>query len=112
MPPGLDPGSLPGLPGREPLAPTFVHGAHNPFLDPSLTWDVLPWLVGESKLPVIVKGVLRADDAVRALERGAAAVAVSNHGGRNLDTVPATIDVLPRIVAAGGGRGPGLFRRG
>ena len=72
--------------------PTFVHGARNPFLDPSLTWEALSWLVAESALPVVVKGVLRADDARRAVERGAAAIAVSNHGGRNLDTVPATID--------------------
>jgi 4-hydroxymandelate oxidase len=112
LPEGLEPVNLRGLPGREPHTPTFVHGTHNPFLDPSLTWDVLPWLVGESKLPVIVKGVLRADDAVRALERGAAAIAVSNHGGRNLDTVPATIDVLPRIAEAVAGRVPLLFDGG
>ena len=112
LPPGLEPANLRGLPGQVPGAPTFVHGTHNPFLDPSLTWDVLPWLVRETKLPVIVKGVLRADDAVRALERGAAAIAVSNHGGRNLDTVPATIDVLPRIVAAVAGRVPVLFDGG
>ena len=112
LPPGLEPANLRGLPGRTHGGPTFVHGAQNPFLDPSLTWDVLPWLVSESKLPVIVKGVLRADDATKAIERGAAAIAVSNHGGRNLDTVPATIDVLPRIANAVGGRVPLLFDGG
>ena len=112
LPPGLEPANLRGLPGGPQRGPTFVHGTLNPFLDPSLTWDVLPWLVAESRLPVIVKGVLRADDATRALERGAAAIAVSNHGGRNLDTVPATIDVLPRVAAAVGGRAPVLFDGG
>ena len=116
LPPGLEPANLRGLPGREQRGPTFVHGTHNPFLDPSLTWDVLSWLVESTQLPVIVKGVLRADDALRALERGAAAIAVSNHGGRNLDTVPATIDVLPRVAAAVMGRVPvlcdGGVRRG
>jgi 4-hydroxymandelate oxidase len=112
LPPGLEAVNLRGLPAREQRMPTFAHGTHNPFLDSSLTWDVLPWLVSESKLPVIVKGVLRADDAVRALERGAAAIAVSNHGGRNLDTVPATIDVLPRIAQAVSGRVPLLLDGG
>ena len=61
---------------------------------------------------MVIKGVLRADDAQRAVERGAAAIAVSNHGGRNLDTVPATIDVLPRIAAAVAGRVPLLLDGG
>jgi 4-hydroxymandelate oxidase len=112
LPPGIELANLRAMRERLEPAPTFVHGSHNPFLDPSLTWDALPWLIGETKLPVVVKGILRPDDAVRAIERGAAAIAVSNHGGRNLDTVPATIDVLPRVAAAVAGRVPLLFDGG
>ena len=112
LPPGIELANLRELRAREPDAPTFVHGSHNPFLDPSLTWDALSWLVGETKLPVIVKGVLRPDDALMAIERGAAAIAVSNHGGRNLDTVPASIDALPRVAAAVNGRVPLLLDGG
>ena len=112
LPPGLELANLRALGGASEGGTTFAHGAGNPFLDPSLTWDVLDWLVGETRLPVIVKGVLRHDDAQRALERGAAAIVVSNHGGRNLDTVPATIDVLPRIAATVAGRVPLLLDGG
>jgi 4-hydroxymandelate oxidase len=85
-------------------------------LDPSLTWDAIAWLRSITKLPVLVKGIVRADDAVRAVEHGAAGIVVSNHGGRQLDASPATIDVLPRIADALGGRGEilidGGIRRG
>ena len=73
-------------------------------LDPALTWDVLPWLRSITKLPILVKGIVRADDAVRAVEHGAAGIVVSNHGGRQLDASPATIEVLPRIAEAVAGR--------
>ena len=112
LPPGLELANLRGLAAREAGGPTFVHGTANPFLDPSLTWDALSWLVGETRMPVIVKGVLRADDAVRAVERGVAAIAVSNHGGRNLDTVPAAVDALPAIARAVAGRVPLLMDGG
>lgn len=69
-------------------------------LDASLTWDALAWLRSITKLPVLVKGIVRADDAVRAIEHGAAGIVVSNHGGRQLDASPATIEVLPRIADA------------
>ena len=110
LPPGLELANLRGLGQRD--VPTFRHDQSNPFLDPSLTWDALDWLVSEASVPVLVKGVLRGDDAVRAAERGAAAVVVSNHGGRNLDTVPATVDVLPEIVEAVAGRVPVLMDGG
>lgn len=93
-----------------------AHRSQNPHLDPSVTWDDVTWLRSVSSLPVVVKGVLRADEARRAVDHGAAAVVVSNHGGRALDTTPATADVLPSIVAAVGGRVPvlvdGGIRRG
>ena len=69
-----------------------------------LGFDDLDWLCGSTRLPVVVKGVCRADDARRAAERGAKAVVVSNHGGRQLDTAPATCEALPRVVEAAGDR--------
>jgi 4-hydroxymandelate oxidase len=77
----------------------------------TLTWDDLEWLAGFS-LPVILKGVLHPEDAVRALERGAAAVQVSNHGGRQLDGAIASLDALPAVVDAVAGRAPILFDGG
>ncbi|MBJ7518565.1 MAG: alpha-hydroxy-acid oxidizing protein [Solirubrobacteraceae bacterium] len=68
-------------------------------VDPTLTWRDLEQLVDESPVPVILKGVHAADDARRAVDHGAAGVIVSNHGGRQLDGVPATIDLLPAVAA-------------
>lgn len=62
----------------------------------------LDWLCACTRLPVVVKGVCRGDDARRAAEHGAKAVVVSNHGGRQLDTAPATCEVLPHVVEAAG----------
>jgi 4-hydroxymandelate oxidase len=71
-------------------------------IDSSLTWDDLKWLVSSTTLPVLVKGILRGDDAKRAIDCGAVAVIVSNHGGRQLDTAVAGIDALPEVVDAVG----------
>jgi 4-hydroxymandelate oxidase len=65
-----------------------------------LGFDDLDWLCGSTRLPVVVKGVCRGDDARRAVEHGAKAVVVSNHGGRQLDTAPATCDALPYVIDA------------
>ncbi len=67
-----------------------------------LGFDDLDWLCGSTRLPVVVKGVCRGDDARRAAEHGSKALVVSNHGGRQLDTAPATCEVLPRVVEAAG----------
>ena len=67
-----------------------------------LGFDDLDWLCHSTRLPVVVKGVCRGDDACRAAEHGAKAVVVSNHGGRQLDTAPATCEVLPHVVDAVG----------
>ncbi len=72
--------------------------------DPALTWKDIEWLAGITKLPVLVKGILRPDDALLAVKHGASGVIVSNHGARQLDTAPATISVLPEIVDAVGGK--------
>ena len=71
-------------------------------LDPSLTWRDVAWLCSLTRLPVLVKGVIRPDDAVLAVEHGAKGVIVSNHGGRQLDTSPATVSVLTAVAAAVG----------
>jgi 4-hydroxymandelate oxidase len=73
-------------------------------LDASLTWKDVEWLKSITRLPLLVKGVVRADDAVRAVEAGADGVVVSNHGGRQLDTAPATIRALPAVADAVGDR--------
>lgn len=81
-------------------------------LDPSVSWKDLAWLRSVTSLPVIIKGVVRGDDAARAVDSGVAAVVVSNHGGRQLDTSPATIDALPEVVAAVAGRAEVLLDGG
>lgn len=72
--------------------------------DPALTPKDIEWVRQVSGLPVVVKGIVRGDDAVRAVEHGAAAVAVSNHGGRQLDTAVPSIRALPEVADALQGR--------
>ena len=81
-------------------------------LDPGLTWDDLEWLASLTTLPVLVKGVVRGDDAERAIEHGAAGVIVSNHGGRQLDTSISSIDALSEVAEAVDGRGAVLMDGG
>ena len=69
-----------------------------------LSYADLDWLCHETRLPVIVKGLVRADDAARSVEHGARAVVVSNHGGRQLDASPSTCDALPHVAQAVGDR--------
>ena len=73
-------------------------------VDPSVTWSDLERLAEEAQLPVYIKGVMTAEDARLAVEHGVAGVVVSNHGGRQLDGVSATLDVLPEVVEAIGGQ--------
>ncbi|HTJ83686.1 MAG TPA: alpha-hydroxy acid oxidase [Polyangiaceae bacterium] len=68
--------------------------------DAAFTWADLAWLKSLSHLPVVLKGVVRVDDAVRAADEGVAGVIVSNHGGRQLDASPATIEALPGVAQA------------
>ncbi|XP_054282740.1 uncharacterized protein LOC128999963 [Macrosteles quadrilineatus] len=72
--------------------------------DQGVTWDDVKWLKSITKLPIVLKGILTADDAIIAANLGVAGIQVSNHGGRQLDTVPATIEALPEIVRAVGDR--------
>jgi 4-hydroxymandelate oxidase len=68
--------------------------------DPAITFETIEWLRGESELPVLVKGVLRGDDAQRCVQAGAAGVVVSNHGGRQLDGAVTTAAALPEVAEA------------
>jgi isopentenyl diphosphate isomerase/L-lactate dehydrogenase-like FMN-dependent dehydrogenase len=72
-------------------------------IDPSVSWRDVEWIAGHG-LPVVLKGILTPEDALVAVENGAAGVVVSNHGGRQLDGVPASIDALPRVAEALEGR--------
>ena len=81
-------------------------------VDPSITWADLERLCGDTELPVLVKGLVTGEDAALAVEHGAAGVVLSNHGGRQLDAVPATIDALPEVVESVGGRIPVLMDGG
>lgn len=76
------------------------------------TWDDITWIRGSSKVPVLLKGILHPDDAELGIQAGAAGIIVSNHGARNLDTTPPTIDVLPRVVERVAGRVPVLMDGG
>jgi (S)-2-hydroxy-acid oxidase len=81
-------------------------------VSPSVSWRDVEWLADRSGLPVLVKGILTGEDARLAVEHGAAGVVVSNHGGRQLDGTPASLDALPEIVEAVGGRVPVLLDGG
>jgi 4-hydroxymandelate oxidase len=92
------------------------HSIFSAVLDPSLTWKDIEWIRSYAKIPVLLKGVLNPEDADRAVKSGASGIIVSNHGGRNLDTVPATAEALPLVVEKVSGRVPvlvdGGIRRG
>ena len=75
-----------------------VRDAHTAMKRQAFSWSDMPWIRALWKGPIVIKGVLTAEDARRSLDHGAAAVVVSNHGGRQLDGVPASLQVLPEVV--------------
>ena len=81
-------------------------------LNSKLTWKDIEWVSSFTKLPILLKGILAPEDAKLAVEHGASGIIVSNHGARNLDTTPATIDALPDVVEASGGKIPVLMDGG
>jgi len=108
LPPGLTVANMQAEGYGELPAPTADSGLAayvSGLLDPSLSWPDVAWLRSITRLPVLVKGIVSADDALRAADAGAAGIVVSNHGGRQLDTAPATIEVLPEIADALAARG-------
>ncbi|MBW4433213.1 MAG: alpha-hydroxy-acid oxidizing protein [Pelatocladus maniniholoensis HA4357-MV3] len=119
LPPGLQLANLVtisglNIPDQEGESGLFTYFAQQ--LDPSVTWRDLEWLQSISPLPLAIKGILRGDDAVRAVECGAKVIIVSNHGGRQLDGAIASFDALAEIVKAVDGRAEvivdGGIRRG
>src|SRR5277367_1912508 len=99
-------GGLPGLPnvvvpGKGQMKLVDVAAA---LAESAVTWADLKWIRDSWKGPIVVKGVLTADDARRSIDEGAAAISVSNHGGRQLDGVPASLRALPEVVEAVQGR--------
>jgi 4-hydroxymandelate oxidase len=81
-------------------------------MDAGLDWRRIDWLRATTRLPVVLKGILHPADAALAVEHGVDAVLVSNHGGRQLDGVPASVDALPAVVDAVAGRLPVLLDGG
>jgi len=111
LPAGLDRANLRGTRGA-----TASHldesGLYSDVLDAAMTWETIDWLLGFAKAPLLLKGILAPADAELAVAHGAAGIVVSNHGARNLDTTPATIEALPRVVEAVDGRLPVLLDGG
>ena len=103
LPDDLELPNLAGSSTSSARAGGFMAVVTNEF-EPALTPDDVGWLTGLSELPVVVKGVQRADDAVRCVDAGAAGVVVSNHGARQLADAPATADILDEVVDAVAGR--------
>jgi len=91
-----------------PGASLFQH----PLVTRMAGWDDLVWLIKHARIPVLIKGILHPQDVAPALDAGAAAIIVSNHGGRALDSVAATLDALPAIVTQVQGRVPVLMDGG
>jgi 4-hydroxymandelate oxidase len=117
LPPHLVPENLRALVRRhETPPPSLGSVVFEHFMAIAPSWRDIEWLRGVTALPIVLKGIMAADDAIRAIDVGAAGIAVSNHGGRTLDTVPATIEVLPEIAECIAGRVPilvdGGIRRG
>lgn len=115
--PGMAPENLHGLQvqnhdKREENPASADYDIYNALMDPKLTWDGIDAIRSYAKIPVFVKGILNPDDARLAVAHGADAVLVSNHGGRQLDTVPATIEALPHVVESIEGRVPVLMDGG
>jgi 4-hydroxymandelate oxidase len=103
LPPGIGLANLEGT-GLPVVAGSGLSSFFLDRHDPTLNWESVAWLRSLSSLPLVLKGVLTAEDARLAVEAGADAVVVSNHGGRQLDGAPATMDVLPEVVEAVSGR--------
>lgn len=115
LPPELERANLRGCQGAR--ASHFDEsGVYGTLFDPTLTWREIDWICGFAKVPVLLKGIMAPEDAVPALDHPVAGLIVSNHGARNLDTTPATLEALPGVVEATGGRLPilldGGIRRG
>ena len=111
LPAGLTLPHLQGFSSPVKHRPT-ANEIYSSILNPELSWKDIESLVSFAKIPLFLKGVLNPDDADRAVKAGVGGIIVSNHGARNLDTVPATIEALPRITDSVAGRIPVLVDGG
>ncbi|HET9181939.1 MAG TPA: alpha-hydroxy acid oxidase [Candidatus Angelobacter sp.] len=113
-PPGIDCPQLHGLAETLKIASRQTRGSgiYDLLSNPTFTWRDVEWLRSFANVPLVLKGVMNPDDAVRAVDAGVDGIIVSNHGGRNLDMLPAAIEALPRVVDAVGGRIPVLMDSG
>ncbi|HEY8961828.1 MAG TPA: alpha-hydroxy acid oxidase [Luteolibacter sp.] len=108
LPSGIEPLNLRGL-----ASPAACSSVFDPAYESGLPkWEDLVWLKAQTRLPVLLKGVLAPEDAAKALEAGVDGLIVSNHGGRTLDTVPSTLEVLPHVADEVAGRIPVLMDGG
>jgi isopentenyl diphosphate isomerase/L-lactate dehydrogenase-like FMN-dependent dehydrogenase len=98
-------------PPEDDPGPAIGHWAYQ-FSNPAVTWDDLAWLREQTKLPIVLKGILHRDDALRALDAGVDGLIVSNHGGRQVDGAIGALDALPPIREAVGSEFPLLFDSG
>lgn len=116
LPAGMPPANFhpgdPALAAPAPPGSASLRTQSLAHLDASLTWDVLEYLRGLTRMPIVLKGIMDPADARRAVETGAAGLVVSNHGGRQLDGTIATIAMLPEVVDAVGGAIPVLMDGG
>jgi pre-mycofactocin synthase len=103
---------VPNLQDGRDAAPTMVEGMIEWTKTPIPTWEDVRWLAGIWDGPFMVKGILTSEDARRAVDAGATAIGVSNHGGNNLDTTPSPLRFLPGVVEAVGGQGEVTFDSG
>src|SRR5215467_9986180 len=112
LPPNLERANLRGLMRTGGNLRPPEGDIYTPILDASMTWKEIDWLRSFVRVPVLLKGVLNPDDAELAVKSGASGIIVSNHGARNLDTVPPTIEILPDVVERVAGRIPVLCDSG
>ncbi len=115
IPDGISPVNVAKL-EPAPIPANVMSAVFQYFVARGMRWSDIDWLCSQTRLPVLLKGILSPDDAALALEHGAAGIIVSNHGGRALDTAPATFDALQPIADRVAGRAPilvdGGIRRG
>jgi 4-hydroxymandelate oxidase len=113
LPAGIQAVNVPPVSGAPPQPlPPGASVVFDGLLAHAPTWDDLAWIAAATSLPVVVKGILDPGDALLAVEHGARGIIVSNHGGRVLDTLPASVDALPSIAEAVAGRVPLLLDGG
>jgi lactate 2-monooxygenase len=103
-------GALEKAPEQDP-GPAIAHWAYQ-FANPSVAWEDLPWLREQTRLPIVLKGILHAEDARRAVQEGVDGLIVSNHGGRQVDGGIGAIDALPAVRTVVGDEFPVLFDSG